>query len=192
MDRDGVLNALRPDPLTGKPESPLKPEDVALLPGVATALRSLTDGGWLLVGVSNQPSAAKGKASLETLQAVHSRVLHMLAAEGALFDEFRLCLHHPDGLIPGLAKECECRKPAPGMLLAAAADLEIDLAGSWMVGDTDTDVEAGTRAGCRTILVAHGPSTHKRRGAGRADSEASDFPAAVRIILSEQGVHLTR
>ena len=122
VDRDGVVNELVPDPGSGWPESPLRVDDVRLIPGAAAALRGLAAGGWPIVGVSNQPSAAKGLMSLAELHAVQARVLELLAAEGAQFDDFRLCLHHPEGVIPELTGECDCRKPAPGMLLAAAEE----------------------------------------------------------------------
>ena len=155
VDRDGVINELVSDPVSGQPESPLRVDDVRLIPGAAAALRDLTDAGWRLVGVSNQPSAAKGLMTLTELHAIQARVLELLAAEGAAFDDFRLCLHHPEGVVLELAGECDCRKPAPGMLLSAANELALDLRRSWMIGDTDGDVQAGRAAGCRTILVEH-------------------------------------
>jgi D-glycero-D-manno-heptose 1,7-bisphosphate phosphatase len=181
IDRDGVLNEGVPDPESGLPESPLQPDQVRLLPGVGRALRQLAAAGYLLVGVSNQPAAAKGKISLEELVAVQERVLELLAAEGARFDDFKLCLHHPDAVVEGLGGPCECRKPAPGMLLEAAAELSIDLAASWMIGDTDADVGAGRNAGCRTVLVEYQGSAHKR-GAAEPDLRVPDLPGAVAAI----------
>lgn len=162
VDRDGVINELIPDSISGLPESPLRTQDVALIEGAGAALRRLAAAGFLLVGVSNQPAAAKGKVPVEQLDAVQARVLELLAAEGVRFDDFRICLHHPDGVVPELSGACACRKPAPGMLLDAAHKLGIDLAGSWMMGDTDGDVMAGKAAGCSTILVQHRGSEHKR------------------------------
>lgn len=184
-----MVNELVPDPISGRPESPLRVDDVRLLPGAAAALRGLTAGGWALVGVSNQPSAAKGLMSLAELQAIQARVLELLAAEGARFDDFQLCLHHPEGVVPELTGECACRKPAPGMLLAAAADARLDLGRSWMVGDTDGDVQAGRAAGCRTILVEHPHSAHKRTAELHPDAVANDLTAAASIILGTKGVH---
>jgi len=183
VDRDGVINELVADPLTGRPESPLRVRDVALLPAAAPALRRLADSGCRLVGVSNQPSAAKGLVSAFELQSIQARVLELLAAEAVRFDDFRLCLHHPDGVVAELTGVCDCRKPAPGMLLDAARDLHIELASSWMIGDTDTDVLAGQAAGCRTALIGHPPSYHKRNGDVRPDIVAADLGAAVDIIL---------
>ena len=124
-----------------------------------------------------------------SVHAVQARVVELLETEGVRFDDFRLCLHHPDGVIPELAGVCECRKPAPGMLLAAANELTIDLARSWMVGDTDTDVQAGRAAGCRTILVEHRDSAHKRTAQLRPDAFVTDLAAAAGVILAWKGVH---
>ena len=189
VDRDGVINELVPDPVSGRPESPLRMADVRLIPGAAAALRNLADAGWCLVGVSNQPAAAKGLIALAELHAIQARVLERLAGEGARLDDFRLCLHHPEGVVAELAGECDCRKPAPGMLLAAADQLGIDLARSWMVGDTDSDVQAGRAAGCRTILVANPDSSHKRTAQLQPDAVVSDLSAAASIILVPKGVH---
>lgn len=189
VDRDGVINELVPDPLRGRPESPLRVADVRLVPGAAAALRGLADAGWRLVGVSNQPSAAKGLLSLTELHAIHARVLELLAAEGARFDDFRLCLHHPEGVVPELAGACDCRKPEPGMLLAAAHELGVELRRSWMVGDTDGDVEAGRAAGCRTILVEQSDSAHKRTAQLQPDAIVGNLTAAAGVILAAKGVH---
>ncbi len=184
LDRDGVLNEGVPDPETGLLESPLHPDEVRLLPGVGPALGELAAAGFVLVGASNQPAAAKGKVSLEELIATQERVLELLVAEGVRFAAFKLCLHHPQGIVPELSGPCECRKPAPGMLLEAAAELALDLQSSWMIGDTDGDVGAGRNAGCRTVLVEYPGSAHKRSGAADPDLRTVDLPAAVAAIVN--------
>jgi D-glycero-D-manno-heptose 1,7-bisphosphate phosphatase len=184
LDRDGVLNALVRDPLTGHFESPLRAHDVRLLPGAAAAARRLADAGFALVGASNQPAAAKGVITLEELFEVQERVLELLAAEGVRFDDFRLCPHHPEGVIAELRGPCDCRKPAPGMLLEAAAELELELPSSWMIGDTAADIAAGRAAGCRTALIEHPGSSHKRRDDAGADLTAVDLPRAVAAIVA--------
>jgi D-glycero-D-manno-heptose 1,7-bisphosphate phosphatase len=189
IDRDGTIDELVPDPVTGEPEGPLRARDVALLPGAAAALRDLSDAGWLLIGVSNQPAAAKAKATLEELAEVQALVLQLLEAEGVRFDDFRLCMHHPAGVVPELTASCQCRKPAPGMLLEAAAPLGVDLEASWMIGDTDSDVEAGKAAGCRTVLIEHPPSAHKRSGDAAPDATAPDLAAAIRLLLAPDRVN---
>jgi D-glycero-D-manno-heptose 1,7-bisphosphate phosphatase len=162
LDRDGVLNELVPDPVSGAPESPLRAADVRLIEGAASAARRLARAGFALVCVSNQPATAKGKVSLERLLAVHERVVELLREEGIRLDASRLCLHHPEGVLAELTGPCDCRKPAPGMLLDAAAELGLDLASSWIVGDTDSDIAAGKAAGCRTMLIRYPGSVHKR------------------------------
>jgi D-glycero-D-manno-heptose 1,7-bisphosphate phosphatase len=182
VDRDGTINELVPDPLSGRPESPLRPEDVSLIPGAAHALRALQDAGWLLMGVSNQPAAAKGMISEADLMAVHARVIALLRDHNVVLDDFRLCLHHPDGVDPDLSVLCDCRKPQPGLLIAAARDHGVDLRASWMVGDVDTDVLAGEAAGCRTILITTEGSAHKRRGAVAATAQVATLADAARVI----------
>jgi D-glycero-D-manno-heptose 1,7-bisphosphate phosphatase len=192
IDRDGVVNELVADPASGRPESPLRPDDVALIHGAAGALRRLRQAGWLLVGVSNQPAAAKGAITLDQLEAVQARVLELLADEGVRFDDFRLCLHHPEGVVPVLSGPCDCRKPAPGMLLEAARENAIALPDSWMVGDTDADVRAGQAAGCATVLIQQPASAHKRSGPVTPDAVAVDLAAAADVILGTERVHLAR
>jgi D-glycero-D-manno-heptose 1,7-bisphosphate phosphatase len=162
LDRDGTLNELVVDPVSGNHESPLRVEDVRLIPGAAEAVRGLARAGWMLIGASNQPAAAKGAISLEQLSAVQDRIISLLRSAGAELDDFRICLHHPEAVVPGLGGSCDCRKPRPGLLLAAAAAHGIDLSTSWMVGDTDADVLAGQAAGCQTVLLEHPGSAHRR------------------------------
>jgi D-glycero-D-manno-heptose 1,7-bisphosphate phosphatase len=185
LDRDGVLNELVRDPASGAAESPLKTEDVRLIPGAAAAAARLARAGYTLVCVSNQPGAAKGRVSVAQLLAVHRRVTVMLAYEGVTLAASRLCLHHAQGVVPELAKACTCRKPAPGMLLEAAGALGVDLRRSWMVGDTDADVLAGRAAGCRTLLIRNPASVHKRMQGVIPDVVADSLAAGVH----ELGLH---
>jgi D-glycero-D-manno-heptose 1,7-bisphosphate phosphatase len=183
VDRDGVLNEGVFDPESGLLESPLKVEEVRLLPGVAPALCSLARAGYALVCVSNQPAAAKGKVALEELFAVHERVLELLAKAGVSLDGSRLCPHHPEGVVESLSITCECRKPAAGMLRDAARALALDLHGSWMLGDTDADVQAGQAAGCRTVLIEYPGSAPKRGGRTTSDLRAVDLADGVAQLL---------
>jgi D-glycero-D-manno-heptose 1,7-bisphosphate phosphatase len=187
LDRDGVIVEPVPDALLGTHESPYHPDDVTLVAGAAAAIRALHDAGFLLVGVSNQPAAAKGNATLGELRAVHERTVELLAGEGAALDDWRYCLHHPDATVAELAGPCSCRKPAPGMLLDAARTHGIDLAASWMVGDSDSDVSAGAAAGTRTVLVAHPRSVHRRSGAA-ATFTVSDLLSATSQIATRSWV----
>ena len=183
LDRDGVLNELVPDLDGGPGESPLRVADVRLIPGAAVAVSSLRTAGYVLVCVTNQPAAAKGQTSVSTLEAIQRRVGDLLAAEGATLDAWRMCLHHPEGVVPELSGRCDCRKPAPGMLLDASRDLDLDLSASWMVGDTDADMAAGRAAGCRTVLVEHASSAHKRADATDYDLLAKDLADGTAQLL---------
>jgi D-glycero-D-manno-heptose 1,7-bisphosphate phosphatase len=188
LDRDGVLNELVADPISGAGESPLRAEDVRLISGAAAAATKLARAGYWLVCVSNQPAAAKGTVSVEQLLAVHARVVQLLAREGVTLAASSLCLHHPQGTVAGLARACACRKPAPGMLLSAATTLDLDLSNSWMVGDTDADIGAGVAAGCSTVLVRHPGSVHKRLQVVSPDVAADSLADAVeRLVLDRVG-----
>jgi D-glycero-D-manno-heptose 1,7-bisphosphate phosphatase len=179
LDRDGVLSELVADPVSGAAESPLKVEEVRLVAGAAAAVARMERAGYLPVCVSNQPAAAKGRVSVAQLIAVHEHVTVLLRCEGVVLAASRLCLHHQQGVVPQLTKSCRCRKPAPGMLFDAAAELGVDLSRSWMVGDTDGDIAAGRAAGCRTLLIRHPGSVHKRTQGIRADVVADSLADAV-------------
>jgi D-glycero-D-manno-heptose 1,7-bisphosphate phosphatase len=133
--------------------------------------------------VSNQPAAAKDKITVERLCAIHARVIELLALAGAHLRASRLCLHHPEGVVAELSGPCDCRKPAPGMLRGAASALNLDLGASWMIGDTDADIGAGSAAGCRTVLIEHPGTRHKRSGDAIADVVALDLNDAVMQLL---------
>jgi D-glycero-D-manno-heptose 1,7-bisphosphate phosphatase len=185
FDRDGVIVELVWDPVDASFESPNVEEDVSLVPGAADAIRRIRSLDYRTVVVSNQAGAAKGKASREDLSEAHEHVVRLLAEQGVVIDDYRYCLHHPDAVDPSLARACDCRKPKPGMLLEAAADLDIDLSRSWMIGDSDVDAGAGRAAGCRTILVANPRSAHRRHERGRVDFTVSDVAEAAEIIVRE-------
>jgi D-glycero-D-manno-heptose 1,7-bisphosphate phosphatase len=121
------------------------PDCVRLLPGVVPALRRLRAAGFPLVLVSNQSGIGRGIIAPEDARAVHQRFVEVLAEAGLFFDDVRYCPHRPD-------EACRCRKPSPAMILDAASELGVDPSASFMVGDKASDVEAGHRAGCRTIL----------------------------------------
>ena len=185
LDRDGVVVELVWDDVDGSFEGPNVKQDVRLAPGAVEAIGRIRSLDYRTVVVSNQPGAAKGKASRADLLEAHADVVRLLAERGVEIDDYRYCLHHPDAVDAELRRDCECRKPKPGMLLEAAAALDIDLSHSWMIGDSDADAEAGHLAGCRTILVENPRSTHRRRVDGRADYRAKDIADAVEIVASE-------
>lgn len=184
LDRDGTLNELVSDPVSGEAESPLHVGDVMLVLGAAQGAKRLCDAGWRLIGVSNQPAAAKGAVSLEQLDQVQARVLTLTAGLGVEFEDFLICHHHPNGVVIELSRECDCRKPKPGLLLQAATEHGVDLSASWMIGDTDADVLAGQAAGCHTMLLEHPASSHKRGGQVKPTAIAGNLADAASQILS--------
>jgi D-glycero-D-manno-heptose 1,7-bisphosphate phosphatase len=185
LDRDGVIVSLVPDPLTGTKESPYTGDDVRVEPGAIEALRTLVGGGATLAVVSNQPAVAKGTASWAQLEEVHDRVGQLLEEAGVPIRKYGYCFHHPQAQRSDLRGPCTCRKPEPGLLLDAAAALGAELAGSWMIGDSDTDVMAGQRVGCGTVLLTNPDSSHRRKGLVAADIEASDLRTAVDVIMAD-------
>lgn len=181
LDRDGVLNDPVARPGGGPPESPLSPDGVRLVPGAGEALGRFRSAGLALVVVSNQPAAAKQECTFESLEAVHRRVVELLGADGVELDAWYYCYHHPAGSDARLGKMCACRKPEPGLLISAAEELGLDLTSSWMVGDADADIVAGRRAGCRTMLVEH-PDTGHRRGSEVPDLKVPDLAGAWSLL----------
>lgn len=183
LDRDGVLNELVLNPVTEEYEPPHSPNDLILFPEVIESLRILQNAGFELFLVSNQPDYAKGKTSLKTLHAVHTRIDHMLTSAGIHFREYYYCYHHPNGIMPGYSFTCECRKPKPYFLLNAARDYGIDLENSWMIGDRDSDIECGNAAGTWTIMIEE-PRSSGSRGSSNPDYKATNLKDGVKIILS--------
>jgi histidinol-phosphate phosphatase family protein len=173
VDKDGTL--LRDVPFN------VDPHRVELLPGVASGLRALFDAGYRLCVVSNQPGVAMGLFPRDALRDVEQRIAELVGEAGASIDGFYFCPHATphDGKVA-----CMCRKPMPGMLIAAARQHRIDLARSWMIGDILDDIEAGHRAGCRAILVNTGGETLWEPGPHRVpEAMVSRFDLAVRWIL---------
>jgi D,D-heptose 1,7-bisphosphate phosphatase len=180
LDRDGVINAALYNPIEGKLDSPYSLQDFQLLPGAAQAIRWINSLGFLAVVVSNQPGVAKGKCDRAFLERLDQRLHWELGRQGAHLDAIYYCLHHPQAQVESLRLSCDCRKPKPGLLLRAARELSIDLAGSYMVGDSPADVAAGRAAGCRTILLsdANDPPVNSHQ----PHFVAPDLASAVRII----------
>jgi D-glycero-D-manno-heptose 1,7-bisphosphate phosphatase len=181
LDRDGVINQRPPegDYIT-------RWEDFHLLPGVAQGIALLNHTGFSVIVVTNQRCVAKGQISEADLQKMHERMTDVLAREGAKIDATFYCPHE-------IEPPCDCRKPAPGMLLSAARSRGIDLRTSWMIGDSDNDVEAGRNAGCKTArVIATVASSSERARIFEAtitsDIVASSLPDAIRQILKREGV----
>ena len=180
LDRDGVINAALYNPVEGKLDSPYKLQDFRMLPGAAQAIREINSLGFLAVVVSNQPGVAKGKCDLAFLETLDQRLQWELARQGSHLDAIYYCLHHPQAQVESLRLSCDCRKPQPGLLLKAARELSIDLARSYMVGDSPTDVAAGLAAGCRTILL--NDADDRPVNGQRPHFVTVDLAAAARVI----------
>jgi D-glycero-D-manno-heptose 1,7-bisphosphate phosphatase len=172
LDRDGVL--LETHLADGVTRPPASVADMRVLPGVETALARLRAAGFALVVVTNQPDVARGTQRRDKVIAINDILQTRFA-----FDAIQVCFHDR-------GDDCDCRKPKPGMLLEAASALALDLGGSYMVGDRATDVEAGRRAGCRTVLISHGAV------AVAADHSADHLPAAADWILADCAIHPSR
>jgi D-glycero-D-manno-heptose 1,7-bisphosphate phosphatase len=132
------------------------PDQVRILPGSAEAIAALNRAGWPVVVVTNQAGVARGYFSQQAVVRVHRYLAEQLAPFGAAIDAFYFCPHHPEAEIEAYRLACRCRKPRPGMLVRAAAELHLDLTQSWMIGDRESDLEAGAAVGARTILVRTG------------------------------------
>jgi D-glycero-D-manno-heptose 1,7-bisphosphate phosphatase len=179
LDRDGVLVEEILYPHTGEREAPLAPEDVRLLPGVAPALRRLSEAGYALVVISNQGGYAKGKTSLRALWLAHERFLALLAEQGVKLDGCYYSYGHPDGKVPHFSGPSLDRKPGPYNIFIAAAQLDLDLQGSWMVGDREADIACARAASLRPILIA--PSD---RSSSVSLIQVPALPNAVDVILA--------
>jgi D-glycero-D-manno-heptose 1,7-bisphosphate phosphatase len=162
LDRDGVLVEEIFYAHTGECEAPLTAEDVRLLPGAAEALRKLSDAGFALVVISNQGAYAKGKTTLRALWLAHERFVALLAEQGVHLDGCHYSWGHPDGTVAHFSGPSLDRKPGPYNIFVAAAQLDLDLSRSWMVGDRETDVECALAAGVRPILVGRGSKSDTR------------------------------
>lgn len=148
LDRDGTINVER--------EYLFRPEDFHFVPGAPEAIRLFREAGFLVVVVTNQSGIGRGYYDEAAVQELHRHMDSELALAGTAVDAYYYCPHHPTAGNGIYLMECTCRKPLPGMLHQAAADLQIDLSHSWMIGDKLADVEAGHRAGCMAALVLTG------------------------------------
>jgi len=174
LDRDGVLNEVVMRGNTPCPPSGV--DDLVLTPGAVDGCERLKNAGFVLVVVTNQPDVARGTRNRETVDAINRELRRRLP-----LDAVHVCFHD-DG------DQCRCRKPAPGMLLDAAAELDIDLTESFMVGDRWRDIDAGRRAGCRTLLVDRGYD----EGIGsEPDHRTSSFAEAAVWIVAHQNREVT-
>jgi D-glycero-D-manno-heptose 1,7-bisphosphate phosphatase len=170
----------RDDTLIEDPGYISNPDQVKLLDGVPEALIQLKALGYKLIVVSNQSGIARGLFTEKTLEQIHDRLKQLLAARNAYLDKIYYCPYHPDGTVPKYRKESNCRKPNPGMFLRAYAEMKIDLSQSWCIGNSNRDIEAGAKAGCKTILIDT-PYRTKSKDSGESKSTVSPDYKAVNI-----------
>jgi D,D-heptose 1,7-bisphosphate phosphatase len=177
LDKDGTL-------IDDIPYN-VEPRRMTLCSGAGAALRLLAGLDYRLFVVSNQGGIADGRFSEHAMLAVGDRLADLLFRERVALEAFYYCPHHPDGALARYACACSCRKPEPGMLLRAAREHDIDLRASWMVGDILHDVEAGNRAGCRSLLIDNGNETEWCLGPQRMPARmAPDLYAAALMIAA--------
>jgi len=177
LDRDGTINVEK--------DYLYRVEDFAFLAGAPQAIKSLKDAGFLVIVVTNQSGVARGYFDEADVDRLHRHIQAELARYATAIDAFYVCPHHPQQSADHDQTPCNCRKGKPGMLLQAAADFDIDLSSSWMVGDKLADVQAGEGAGCRPILVLTGYGSQERLklDEGRAEI-CADLIAAANLILA--------
>jgi D-glycero-D-manno-heptose 1,7-bisphosphate phosphatase len=159
IDKDGTL--VKDVPYN------VDPARVELREGAIAGLACLHRAGFALVIVSNQSGVARGYFDEASLAPVWQAIAAPLAQRGVPIAGIYYCPHHPAGRVPRYTRACDCRKPQPGMLMRAARELDLDVTRSWMLGDILDDVEAGHRAGCRSVLLDVGSETEWRAGAHR-------------------------
>jgi D,D-heptose 1,7-bisphosphate phosphatase len=179
LDKDGTV--VRDVPYNADPTL------IELAPGAVEGLRALSAAGYGLIVISNQSGVAHGYFAEPALDGVERRLQELLSEHGIRLDAFYYCPHHPNAAIERYRQVCECRKPAPGLVLRAASEHRIDLARSWFIGDILTDVEAGRRAGCRTALIDNGNETLWHFSPDRMpDVFAADLADAATMILGDR------
>jgi histidinol-phosphate phosphatase family protein len=177
LDKDGTL-------VEDVPYN-VDPARVRLAPGAVEGLSVLHAAGYRLIVISNQSGVARGLFPESALEGVELRLRQLLDAAGVPLDGFYYCPHHPEGTLRDYAVSCACRKPEPGLILRAARERAIEPARSWFVGDILDDVEAGRRAGCRTVLIDNGNETTWKLGPMRRPHlVAADLAQAARLILA--------
>jgi D-glycero-D-manno-heptose 1,7-bisphosphate phosphatase len=169
LDRDGVIN--RPIIIDGKPYPPRTVAEFEILSGVDQACADLKNAGYLLVVATNQPDVGRGSLKKEVVEAIHDAMTRQLP-----IDRIEVCYHAG----AQFGEACECRKPRPGMLINAAAALDIDFAQSFMIGDRWRDIDCGKRAGCRTIFIDWGYNEPLRE---QPDFSAAHLLEAAELIL---------
>lgn len=177
LDRDGVISQ--------QTAFVNEPGDLNLIVGSAAAIARLNRAGWPVAIITNQGGIAMGYLTEAMLRKIHDKLKQLLAAADAYVDGIYYCPHHEQAKLPEYKTECHCRKPSTGLLEQARDRLDIDLAKSVVVGDATTDILAGLRAGCSTILVETGFGGKDGKTVAEPDATVADISAAVALILSQ-------
>ncbi len=188
LDRDGVINPMIYYADHGFADSPFPLKQFSILPRVPQAIRLLNDLGFAVVVVSNQPGIAKGHFEESLLRETEAKTQDALKEAGAHIDAFYYCIHHPQAIKRELRKRCACRKPGANLLRQAARGMKLSLPNSYMIGDGLTDMEAGHRAGCKTVFVGRWKYEHfqfMRSESSKPDFVASDLWHAARLIAEQ-------
>ncbi|MGE3311014.1 MAG: D-glycero-alpha-D-manno-heptose-1,7-bisphosphate 7-phosphatase [Limisphaerales bacterium] len=188
LDRDGVL--------IEDVHLLTRPDQIRVLPGVPDALRGIAAAGFRLVVITNQTVVARGLSTEAEVDQVHAELNQSLQDAGAPpIERFYVCPHHPAANLPAYRVACDCRKPAPGLILRAARDFDLSLPACFTVGDRITDIHAGARAGTRTVLVQTGrhrdpaiESVDPLDPKVQSDRVCPDLNAAAAWILSAPAV----
>ena len=172
------------------------PSRFRVFPYAAAAIKHLNDAGWLAIVVTNQAGVARGYFSEDMIQTVHAEMTKELENGGARLDAVYYCAHHPSVGEPPYRFDCDCRKPKPGLISRAARDFDIDLAGSWMVGDRYSDVELARNAGVKSMFVlsgyGRGEWEHQRSTwTEQPDLVAENLQEAVWVIAAEEDLEVT-
>ncbi len=178
LDRDGVI--IEEIGYLGDPVL------IRIIPGAPAAIRRLNERAVKVIVVTNQAGVARGYYPESTIASVHQRLSELLAAEGAHVDAFFYCPHHPRHGLPPYRRECDCRKPRPGMILQGAAQFGVELSRSFLIGDKHSDILAAHNAGARSILVMTGYGrTHWAAWSDpvKPDFTAEDLPSAVDLVI---------
>ena len=177
LDRDGVINLDR--------AYVSRWEDFEFVPGAIDAMRRLKQAGYALVVVTNQSGIARGYYSEAQYQALTAAMQQALLDAGAAVDAVYHCPHHPKGQLAELAIDCDCRKPAPGMILRAAKDLNLSLADSILVGDKPSDIEAARAAGVGRAYIVQSDNAESTTGLAGADAAHADLQSCVAALLPD-------
>jgi D-glycero-D-manno-heptose 1,7-bisphosphate phosphatase len=186
LDRDGVINPNVFNKASGEWESPYSLKDFKLFHWAIESLRKLQENKFHLFLISNQPGYAKGKTSLENIEAIHQKFHSILVQNKIYFEEYYYCYHHPQGIAPQVSVDCDCRKPGIFFLKEAEQKHSLEMSLSWMIGDRDSDIICGQRAGVKTVLILNQEERQKMKEGGSVPNfKVRNLLEAVNIIVQK-------